>query len=91
MPVYEYNCDDCGRRFDLVASLAEKEAGLAPECPACGSRNCRQVFGRVNIVTSTKSEAFDDDFGGDGDSGDTPGGEFDDDSLNDDAGLDDLD
>jgi len=90
MPVYEFKCEDCGRRFELVATLAEQDAGLEPECPKCGSGNCRQVFGRVNIVTSSKSDSDLDDFGEDDGLGDMPdndyGGDF-----GDESGLDEPD
>lgn len=62
MPVYEYECEACARKFEVVASLAEKEKGLRPVCPKCGSKRARQVFGRVSLLTSSKSE---DDFGED--------------------------
>lgn len=66
MPVYEFKCEDCGRQFDLVASLAEFDAGLKPTCPKCAGRKCRQLIGRVTLLTSSKS---DDDFGDLGDDG----------------------
>lgn len=56
MPVYEYSCDDCGHKFDIVATLAEKEAGLAPVCPNCGGRKVHQVFGRFTVVGGSKGE-----------------------------------
>ncbi|MFO7676606.1 MAG: zinc ribbon domain-containing protein [bacterium] len=97
MPVYEFKCEECGRRFDLVASLAEKESGLKPECPKCGSANCTQVFGRVNIVTTSKSDRdFDNDFGagddfGGGDDAGLPDDGLGDDGFGGDSDLDDLD
>lgn len=66
MPVYEYECEDCGRKFDVLASLAEKEAGLEPVCPKCGSSRARQVFGRFTLLAGSKSEADDRDAGDDG-------------------------
>jgi putative FmdB family regulatory protein len=92
MPVYEYKCEDCGRRFDLLASLAEKETGLEPECPKCGSSNCLQVFGHVNIVTTSKSDAgFEDDMGGDEDLGGMPDDDLDGSGFGGDTELDGLD
>ena len=60
MPVYEFSCDECGRRFDIVATFAEHDAGLKPVCPKCGAKKTRQVISRVTLLTSSKSE---DDFG----------------------------
>jgi len=42
MPTYEFQCDACGERFEVVASLAQRDE-LAV-CPACGSRDVHQVF-----------------------------------------------
>lgn len=52
--VYEFRCRACGRRFDVVATVAEKEAGLAPACPACGSADVGRVFSRVLFLRSTE-------------------------------------
>ena len=60
MPVYEYQCQDCGKKFDTVATLAEKEAGLDPVCPKCGRHRARQVFGRFTVLAGSKTE---EDFG----------------------------
>lgn len=44
MPVYEFECEECGDRFEeLVASDAH---GLA--CPACGSERTRRLFSPVS-------------------------------------------
>jgi putative FmdB family regulatory protein len=32
MPIYEYDCDDCGRRFEALV-----RASTTPACPQCGS------------------------------------------------------
>lgn len=45
MPTYEYTCSDCGEQFDVFASISEKERGLSPLCPRCGSSNTSQVLG----------------------------------------------
>ncbi len=35
MPIFEYRCFQCGRRFEALLSRAEAEA--AQPCPACGT------------------------------------------------------
>jgi putative FmdB family regulatory protein len=74
MPVYEFKCDDCGHRFDIVATLAEKDAGLSPTCPRCSGKRVRQLFGRFTVLAGSKTESddfdagdFDDETGGAGD------------------------
>lgn len=95
IPVYEYQCEDCGRKFDIVATIGEKEAGLAPSCPKCGRQRCRQVFSRFTLLAGSKSES--DDFGPDmpDDGADFDGGTDDADDLDSPedlgAGSDDLD
>jgi putative regulatory protein, FmdB family len=44
MPLYEFRCEGCGGLFDMRATLAEKEAGLAPRCPTCGGERVKQVM-----------------------------------------------
>jgi putative FmdB family regulatory protein len=45
MPLYEYTCDECGRRFDALRSF--KDADMPISCENCGSnrtRRCITVF-----------------------------------------------
>ncbi len=44
MPYYSFACETCDTRFDVRATIAEKEAGLHPACPACGDRDVRQII-----------------------------------------------
>jgi len=53
MPVYEFECNECGTTFDVRATLAEKVRGLDGCCPACGGRKTRQVFGNVMVLTKS--------------------------------------
>jgi len=50
--IYAYQCEECGTEFTVRATLAEKERGLTPQCPACGSRNAAQDFASVGVVRS---------------------------------------
>jgi putative FmdB family regulatory protein len=34
MPLYEYLCQECGRRFEAMRRMSERATG--PACPACG-------------------------------------------------------
>jgi putative FmdB family regulatory protein len=44
MPIYEFECDGCGERFEeLVAAGAEAVA-----CPACGSERTRRLMSSVS-------------------------------------------
>jgi len=44
VPIYEFECDDCGERFE---ELMGAEAG-APACPGCGSARTRRLISLVS-------------------------------------------
>lgn len=83
MPVYEFQCQDCGKKFDIVATLAEREAGLDPTCPKCGRKRARQIFSRFTLIAGSKT---DEDF----DEGPDDMGTGEDTGLPDDMGMDDV-
>lgn len=58
MPIYEFQCADCGARFEVRASFSEKDKGLKPKCPQCGSENTGQVFGRLVFYAKSGQVAF---------------------------------
>jgi putative FmdB family regulatory protein len=44
MPIYEFECEECGARFEeLVAAEA-----AAPACSACGSTRTRRLISNVS-------------------------------------------
>ena len=47
MPTYDYQCDACGRGFELFQSMTE-----APirKCPNCGKKKVRRLIGRGGAV-----------------------------------------
>jgi putative FmdB family regulatory protein len=55
MPTYEYFCQDCENKFDIKASLSEKEKGLKVKCSTCGSNKTIQVLS--NFFTFSKGGA----------------------------------
>ena len=32
MPVYEYHCDDCGKKFEITQSMHDAPVDVCPEC-----------------------------------------------------------
>lgn len=52
MPLYEYRCEECDHRFEILQRMGEDGTGL--DCPSCG-------FERVTKQFSTFAAA-----GGDG-------------------------
>ena len=54
--IYEFRCHRCGRRFEVYATLKEKEAGLSPHCPRCGSADVARVFTPVLFLRRETGE-----------------------------------
>lgn len=48
--IYEYRCRACGAQFEVEATIAEKEAGLHPLCPQCGSALTIRRFSGIGIL-----------------------------------------
>ena len=54
MPLYDYICQDCQKRFDIFLTYAEY--GSRPvACPACGSKSTRRRIPRVRVAKSEDS------------------------------------
>lgn len=50
MPIYEYRCRECGKRFDrFFRSLEEAEKEREVECPQCGSKGARKLFSLLGL------------------------------------------
>jgi len=43
MPIYEFECEDCGARFEELVGAE----GAAP-CPACGAERARRLYSPVS-------------------------------------------
>ena len=54
MPVYEFVCENCGKRFEEILHIRELETAK-PKCPECGSERVRQEVARFFAVTSKKT------------------------------------
>ncbi len=73
MPIYEYRCDDCGKRSSaLLSSYSSPD----PACPHCGKHGLHRLVSTFATVSS--GDGGGDDFGGDGGEGDEFGGGDDD-------------
>jgi putative FmdB family regulatory protein len=42
MPLYEYECQMCGRLFDARRGIDDGEARI--ECPTCGAGDAKRLF-----------------------------------------------
>ncbi|NLT19962.1 MAG: zinc ribbon domain-containing protein [Syntrophomonadaceae bacterium] len=45
MPIFEFECKDCGQKFDLMISNADKDK---VKCPQCGTGNIKQLISLFN-------------------------------------------
>ena len=54
MPVYEFKCADCRKRFTLTLTIGQRSSARV-KCVKCGSRNVEQQYSAVYAVTSKKS------------------------------------
>ncbi|MFL7893618.1 MAG: FmdB family zinc ribbon protein [Anaerolineales bacterium] len=47
MPIYTYQCDNCGVRFDRRQKFSEKPLTV---CPECSKKALRKIYTPVGIV-----------------------------------------
>lgn len=57
MPIYEYVCAKCMGKVEVLASVTEKEKGLKPVCPKCGSKKLIRVFGAFAVRSAGGSSS----------------------------------
>ena len=51
MPIYNYQCQNCGNIFDLEITLQEKEKGGEKFiCPKCGSKEIKQNISTLDFI-----------------------------------------
>jgi len=54
MPIYEFECNDCGHEFEVLMRITEFDPKKVI-CEKCSSKNVSQVFSHFNVKTSKKS------------------------------------
>jgi len=42
MPIYEFECCECGARFEMLRSISDSDGEVA--CPECGAERPRMVY-----------------------------------------------
>lgn len=55
MPLYEYECDACGERFETLVSASSRDE--TKQCPACGSDETERVPSTFAVGTSSTGGA----------------------------------
>jgi putative FmdB family regulatory protein len=54
MPVYEFQCSACGKKFQVVESIKDHDPKKT-KCTKCGSSRVERVWSQIHVVTSKKS------------------------------------
>jgi len=54
MPLYEYSCRECGRRFEVLQRLGADGTGVT--CPACGATLVSKQFSTFASSVSAGGE-----------------------------------
>lgn len=52
MPIYDYKCRSCGRRFEQLVRLGE-----TPACPACGAADPERLSSFSAAVSTGRTRA----------------------------------
>ena len=53
MPFYDMECQRCGLKFNVMATVEEKEKNLIP-CIGCGSHELKRIYETVNLVVKSR-------------------------------------
>jgi putative FmdB family regulatory protein len=54
MPTYEYECQDCKKKFSVISSISEHNKAKT-SCPKCNGKKVKQVVSTFITKTSRKS------------------------------------
>jgi putative FmdB family regulatory protein len=70
MPIYEYYCSDCRRKFEKMSSFAASSGVACPTCQGERVRKLFSVFARSGRGDSSDADDYTlDDYGADSDGG----------------------
>ncbi len=56
MPLYDFQCQSCGRVFEVRASIKQRE-DLKPECPVCHSHDTEALITAGLVILNKPSGA----------------------------------
>jgi putative FmdB family regulatory protein len=57
MPIYEYRCESCSEKFELLTRFAERDTAQA--CPACESTKTRVMVSSFAVAGGGSLESMD--------------------------------
>ena len=53
MPIYEYRCQECGKRFEMIFLSAQQTSDI--QCKYCRSKNVERLISRVRVIKSEEN------------------------------------
>jgi putative FmdB family regulatory protein len=53
MPIYEYHCKQCGKKFEKLVKLSTQTAEI--ECPQCGGRRAEKTVSLFGTTGHTSA------------------------------------
>jgi putative FmdB family regulatory protein len=53
MPIYEYQCKDCGKISEFL--LVKTDEAFIPQCKRCNSKKMTRVLSRVRVIRSEEN------------------------------------
>ena len=56
MPIYEYQCAQCGQKFEVRQAMGEDGSSLS--CPKCHAQNLKKLFSSFFSPGSSTSESL---------------------------------
>ena len=56
MPIYEYQCDVCGRQFERLIRPVSGPSPEMPYCPTCGSRSLTQLVSAFAVNSAEQRQ-----------------------------------
>jgi putative FmdB family regulatory protein len=59
LPIYEYRCNDCGRRVSFFWRSFSEVEETAPRCSFCGGEHLTRLVSRVAVARSEESRLDD--------------------------------
>jgi len=59
LPIYEYRCNECGRRVTLFWRSFSEIEEISPHCSFCGGEDLTRLISRVAVARSEESRLDD--------------------------------
>jgi putative FmdB family regulatory protein len=56
VPIYEYRCNACGKKFDCVTMRISEQVTIC--CTACGSADATKLVSRVRYAAGPREDAL---------------------------------